>query len=140
MTWFDVMPSIPLAMGVPVVSIDGQIDGTALRSSIPEDPEWDVYGEEWWWIQECPRVLSRRVHEKELRVYLCSLQGFGYVLQWYLQQASTRGPTETFWDLERFDPEHSIDRWANGRITQADCVALAWGCSELKRDIAEEEA
>lgn len=110
-TWLDVMPAIPLARAVPVVWVDGDqwsrsvADGPGYRGS----------------------RVGRVIEAHEWRVDLDDPQGFAYALRWLNSNipplmAIGLGPLVV----------GLRSRWAQGFEDDADRLALAKACAEVK--------
>lgn len=112
-TWLDIMPAIPLTLGVPVRFL-GSKWAEATIVSMPEDD-----GVPWMFSdEEIPDVVERPNPVPNLD----HAQGFGYALR--------------YWTTHRTEPEHSwcstaLWNWMHDKVNDTDRVALAKALREL---------
>ena len=112
-TWLDVMPAIPLALGVPVIAPEHRLGavvvlttGGVWLANRGEGPAGQLSGER----------LDR------WRVDLADPQGFGYALRHY----QTQHGGAIRW----------VARWMNDETTDGDRLALAEALAELAKAAA----
>ena len=117
--WLDVMPAIPLARGVPFVTVadGGATAGVADGVVVTGGPAvLDARGIVW----------DDAEVRRWLRVDLDYATGFGHTLRWLRRRLGSER-----WNQQGF--AWAVEPWLLGTTTDADRLALALACAKVQR-------
>jgi len=118
-TWLDIIPAIPLTRGTPYLAINGS-RGIVLRAG--GDPRLVVVRRD-----GCSRVHN--AYLTAIRADIDDPQGFGYALRYLLAHPDRHWLNTARHEILR--GQLAIIRWAEGKTTDADRIALARALAEL---------
>lgn len=135
--WLDVMPSIPLARGAPVLLLDFQglareaiVVGMSGHRGMPVIAFSDGMDEAW---NSGKQVV--RLHADRVRVDLDDAQGFAHALRWVCtRRMDEPGHGHALVENGRIRMGTAVDwlhRWSNAETTDADRRALAEACADV---------
>ena len=121
-TWLDIMPAIPLDLGVPVVN-----SRTGSRGVwIAHLPDLGTSVERDYVHDGGAFTFPRRWNTHEVRVDLDDPQGFGYSMRhWYAAAAATADDAVLRWF------ELTLWAWTQGILDDSDSLALAHALADV---------
>lgn len=115
--WLDIMPAIPLARGVPAISIGHRV--TAITVGVVNGAP----------LLACPGAMDDSPADlRSWRVDLGDPQGFSYALDQLYQQGRARKGREYLTQFSSLNYRARL-----GRTTDADRLALARALAEVTR-------